>query len=975
MASKGTEPGTETFGKDPRTFFVPLLVMLVVSFGIGSVILMSLYRTAFAQQEARLAETVRSQARLLEAVARFDFEHSDEDVPGGAFAATLSQIRSAHEQLGGLGLTGEFTLARRERGQVVFLLDFRHGDAVSRGSVPFSSALAEPMRRALSGESGTLVGPDYRGETVLAAHEPVSHLDLGIVAKIDLREIRAPFIRAGLLAGGGGLGLILVGALVLRRVGSTLTQRLEESEETYRTLFENSVDGIGVLADGAIVDCNNRLCGLLACRRDDILGRPFRDFLYTMQPGDRSSEEAIQEDFEALLSGRELLSHWKIRRGDGVPVDADTALKALTIRGQQVFLALVRDVTERKKAEEELLRSKHELAIRGWIDTAFLLTTDQSVYEGVLQIVRNALDSPLGMFGYIDEEGDLVAPSLTRHVWEQCEIPEKSPVFPRETWGRSTWCRALREKKTIWSNEPSLRTPEGHVPIRRHIASPVVFREKVIGLLQLANKETEYDQADVDCLEMIPDHIAPILGARLERDRQEKRRKEAEKQVQALAFYDALTGLPNRQLFRERLERTLEWAKHQGRLAGLLFLDLDHFKGVNDTLGHSAGDRMLCQIAERLVSEVRLSDYVGRSHPDDSARPISRLGGDEFTILLSEISDSQDMAEVAQRVLQAFSEPFLVEGHSLFMTASIGIATYPLDGEDAETLLRNADAAMYQAKANDRNNWKFYDASMNAAAARKLHLASRLRQVLEREELSLHYQPIRSASSGEVTSAEALLRWMTPEGDWISADEFISIAEDTGSIVPIGEWVIRTACAQSQAWRSEGFRPLRLWINVSARQFRQPELAAMVVRTLQEFGVSCADLGLEVTETTILQESELVRSTLSELHAMGVSLALDDFGTGYSSLSCLRRFSIDWLKIDRSFVKEIEANRTTADLTAAIIAMAHRLGIKVVAEGVETTEQAEFLREQGCDHLQGFLFSPAVPAEDFSRFLEKEKDE
>jgi len=973
-ASKGSERSLRALSRDPRAFVVPLLVMLAVSFGIASLVLVMLYRAAVQQEGARLADLVRSQARVMEAVGRFAAEHYDGDAEG-AFAAALSQIRSAHDRLGGLGETGEITLGKLDGDQVVFLLTLRHEDATRGSAVPLSSALAEPMRRALSGESGTLVGLDYRGETVLAAYEPVSHLDLGIVAKIDLSEIRAPFIRAGSLAAGGGVGLVLLGAVVLRRAGRALTRQLEGSEEKYRTLFEDSADAIGMLEDSVVIDCNDRLCRLLGYRREDVLGRPLRDFLPPTQAGDRDSEQAAQEELEGLLSGREPLSHWRLRRRDGVLIDTETALKAMALGGREVILAWVRDVTERKKAEQELLSSRRELAIRSRIDQAFLTSSDGDLYERVLEVVRGELESPLGILGYIDEEGNLVSPSLSRQVGPKCQISESTSVVRHETWGDSGWGRALREKRAVWQNEPSAGIPAGHLPMRRYIASPVVFRGQAIGLLMIANKETEYTQEDAEWLEMIANHVAPTLDAKLERDRQERRRKEAENEMHTLASYDVLTGLPNRQLFRERLQRTLDWAKQRGGLVGLAFLDVDHFKDVNDTLGHSVGDRLLREIANRLVSELRLNDFVARPHPEDRDRTVSRLGGDEFTILLSQISDPRDAAAVAQRVLQAFSEPFLVEGQSLHMTASIGIATYPVDGEDAEALLRNADAAMHQAKAADRNSWSFYDASMNASASRKLHLASRLRQALEQNEFSLHYQPIRSASSGKVTGMEALLRWMAPGGEWISPAEFIPIAEDTGAIVPIGEWVLRTACAQARAWREEGFRPVRVWVNVSPRQFRQPELAAVVARTLRESRLSCADLGLEVTETTILQESEAVRGSLSRLRAMGVSMALDDFGTGYSSLNCLRRFSIDWLKIDRSFVKEIEVSRSTSDLTVAIIGLAHQLRIKVVAEGVETIAQANFLRQHGCDELQGFLFSPAIRAADFCRFLEKEKVE
>jgi diguanylate cyclase (GGDEF)-like protein len=442
-----------------------------------------------------------------------------------------------------------------------------------------------------------------------------------------------------------------------------------------------------------------------------------------------------------------------------------------------------------------------------------------------------------------------------------------------------------------------------------------------------------------------------------------------------LAYFDNLTGLPNRQLFTDRLERALVHARRHDRLVAICFLDLDGFKRVNDTLGHSIGDRLLCQVAQRLMKGVRLGDFVGRLHSDESPVAVSRLGGDEFTFVLREISKAQDAGRVADRVLDALRKPFVVDGHEVTATASIGIAVFPHNGEDAETLLRNADTAMYWAKDRGRNNCQFYAKSMNDAAKRKLDLEHRLRRALECHEFSLYYQPLRDARSGALTGAEALLRWEEPELGPVSPVEFVPVAEETGLIVPLGEWVLRTACAQSQAWQAAGYRPIRMAVNLSGRQIRQPTLVDMVARVLQESGLSPAQLELEITESTIMQDDDVTITAFRELNEMGVGLALDDFGTGYSSLSYLRRFPMGRVKIDRAFVSGIPTNPDDAALAAAVIAMAHSLRLLVVAEGVETREQAEFLRESGCDELQGYLISPAVPSEEFVRFLDSEKPE
>ncbi len=440
-----------------------------------------------------------------------------------------------------------------------------------------------------------------------------------------------------------------------------------------------------------------------------------------------------------------------------------------------------------------------------------------------------------------------------------------------------------------------------------------------------------------------------------------------------LATHDQLTDLADRTSFKRRLSEAVAVARRRrGRLA-VLFLNLDGLKRINETLGRGVGDRLLCDAAERLARGVRLSDAVSHSDEDSPATAISRLGGGEFTILLSQISDTQDAARVARRVLDVLTEPFAIDSHEVYVRPTVGISVFPFDGGDAETLLRNADTAMHQAHARGQNECQFFAKSMNEAATRRLHLETHLHRALERGQLSLHYQPVRHALNGTLIGAEALLRWSADEMGSVSPAEFIPVAEETGLIVPIGDWVLRAACLQCRAWQAAGFRPIRLAVNLSGRQIKPQTLVETVVATLEETGLSPAQLELEITESTLMSDDDVTIETLRELHDLGVGLALDDFGTGYSALSYLRRFPLDRVKIDRSFVREIATNPDDRAIAAAVIAMAHSLNLGVVAEGVETREQAEFLRECGCDELQGFLFSPAVPAEAFTRFLEREK--
>ena len=450
-------------------------------------------------------------------------------------------------------------------------------------------------------------------------------------------------------------------------------------------------------------------------------------------------------------------------------------------------------------------------------------------------------------------------------------------------------------------------------------------------------------------------------------------RKRTEQQLEFLASYDALTGLPNRTFFRRKFESTLAFAKSEGRALALLFLDLDRFKQINDTLGHSIGDELLRAVANRLQEVVRGGDYVARPNPTGSQLALSRFGGDEFTILLSSLTDPQDAGIVAKRMLSALAEPIVLHGRNFFATMSIGIATYPADAADVETLMRNADLAMYQTKNRGGNGFQFYNASMNTAALRKQQLSSGLRRALEHDEFRLHYQPLRATTSGEIVGAEALLRWTDPEGNMVPPAEFIPVAEETGLIVPIGEWVLRTACKQAKAWSEDGLQPIVVAVNVSAYQLQRSGFAELVASILRDAGLSPASLDLDITESAITENDVKTMATLRELSDMGIRLALDDFGTGYSSLSRLTTFPIHRVKIDRSFISNLTVSPDGAPLVEAILAMAKSLGLEVIAEGVETEAQLQFLCERGCDEVQGYLLSPPIPADEFRRFLDEQK--
>ncbi len=446
-------------------------------------------------------------------------------------------------------------------------------------------------------------------------------------------------------------------------------------------------------------------------------------------------------------------------------------------------------------------------------------------------------------------------------------------------------------------------------------------------------------------------------------------RKKSEEQIRHMAYYDNLTSLPNRTLFKDRLKLAMAHCRRYNRQSALLFLDLDNFKRVNDTFGHTVGDLLLKEVAERLNQSVRISDSVARNIDEGTKDTVARLGGDEFIILLTEIAHPHDAAKVAKRILEVLSPPLILDGHEVFIRVSIGIAIYPLDGEDIESLLKNSDAAMYHAKSSGKNNYQFYRKSMNAAALDKLTLENSLHRALERGELLLYYQPQIDLRKGKITGMEALMRWQHPEKGMIQPSEFIPIAEETGLIIPMSEWLLNTACVQNKAWQEEGLGPVRISVNLSAQQFKQDNLVHTVSRALNNSGLAPGWLELEITENIIMQNTQATLDTLHKLKGMGLNFAMDDFGTGYSSFAYLKKFPLDLIKIDQSFVKDITANPDSAAIVTAIIAMTNSLKLSVIAEGVETEQQQTFLLEHGCYKMQGYLYSRPLPADEAGEFI------
>jgi diguanylate cyclase (GGDEF)-like protein/PAS domain S-box-containing protein len=541
-------------------------------------------------------------------------------------------------------------------------------------------------------------------------------------------------------------------------------------------------------------------------------------------------------------------------------------------------------------------------------------------------------------------------------------------VLSTDMEGRITYLNAVAEKITGWTREEASGKQVDDVFViidgstREPCLNPLktaLEQNKTVGLTRqcILIRRDGAEFAIEDSAAPIHDQHGVMNGAVIVfHDVSVARAIEVE--MSHLAQHDTLTKLPNRTLLQDRLSQAITTAGRNGTRIAILFVDLDGFKHINDSLGHAIGDRLLQSVAKRLLAAVRTSDTV------------SRIGGDEFVVLLSEVAHAGDAGVKAGKILAALNAPLEIDQHNLRVTASIGVTTYPEDGQETAMLIKNADLAMYQAKENGRNNYQFFEKDMNVRALERQSVEENLCFALDRGELVMHYQPKINLKTGEITGVEALIRWQHPERGLIGPLQFISVAEDCGLMLPIGNWVLRESCRQAKAWQDAGLRPIEMAVNVSSVEFRNEDFLEGVRAILEETGLSPRYLGLELTESVLMQHAKFTVPVLKKLKAMGVRLAIDDFGTGYSSLSYLRQFPIDTLKVDQSFVHGINADTDDATIINAVINMGSNLKHRVIAEGVETVEQVAFLQAHGCDEGQGYYFSRPVPASQFAKLLE-----
>ncbi|SNB47244.1 bifunctional diguanylate cyclase/phosphodiesterase [Geobacter sp. DSM 9736] len=583
-----------------------------------------------------------------------------------------------------------------------------------------------------------------------------------------------------------------------------------------------------------------------------------------------------------------------------------------------------------------------------WSWVAILNTTAAVILTFLMSVIRletrRLRQSEERLLSFIDAANDLIV----------CVTPKGEVIYVNEAWRQDLGYSPEESAGTLlWD----MVHPHSRTQFKKHVQHVIEGGSGAVIETTFTTRDGQ-DLALEGAVTCSRENETQVAVWGIFRDITE--RKIAQEQLYYLAHYDTLTNLPNRAMFVDWLKRAKAQASRSRSGIAIMFLDLDRFKIINDTLGHPVGDKLLQSVAKRLSACMREVDTV------------ARIGGDEFIIVAEQIKERLDADKIAQKVLSALSEPYLIDEHELFITTSLGISLYPDDDEDLDNLIKKADIAMYAAKSHKHNTFKFYDASMDEHAYKRFTLENGIRKALENDEFRLHYQPKVNIVTGEITAMEALLRWEHPDLGLVSPVEFIPVAEETGLILPLGEWVLNMACIQNKQWQAEGLFKLRIAVNISGHQLQQKNFVQVVKQALEQSGLEYQYLELEITETVIMQSPEFTVAVLSELKEMGIHISIDDFGTGYSSLSHLKRFSVNTLKIDKSFVRNVVTNVTDATIAKAIISLGSNLNLNVIAEGVETEGQLSFLRDTMCDEIQGYLFSRPMTPEKVVEFMKED---
>jgi diguanylate cyclase (GGDEF)-like protein/PAS domain S-box-containing protein len=718
---------------------------------------------------------------------------------------------------------------------------------------------------------------------------------------------------------------------------------LRQSTAELVSIFESALIGIAVVRYGHVFRCNERLEEMLGHERDALVGASVR----TLFPNDDEFSDARQTFRLALHTGSTCRHERQLRRQNGQAFWARISGRAfdpLQVEAGSVWL--VEDITDQKMAAvrvQQALDEQNMIFDNAAVGIMFLRNRVlQRCNSKLAEISGYALDNLIGQstrIFYFSEDEYLA------HIRMFSEVILSGGVYVgevrvRHADGHAVWVRTTGRRVNSGNSEDADIVWIVEDITERRQAQEALAQAHELLEHRVVERTTELAQANSQLQEEVFERIR------------------AEQKIWHVAHHDALTGLPNRALLHDRLDQVLAQAERNGHRVAVLFLDLDRFKAINDTLGHDVGDELLKSVASRLQQVIRAADTV------------SRLGGDEFVIVLPDINAVEDAQRVGEKVVEVLGPPVSIHGHELRATPSIGISLFPDDGADAYTLMKNADTAMYHAKAEGRNNYQFFAARMNERATHYFNLEQRLRVALDEQQFSLYYQPVIDYQTRTICGFEALVRWHDPERGMVSPAEFIPVAEEAGLIIPLGEWVLAEAMRQNREWQQAGLPFLPVAVNLSPRQFRHRGLVESVRNALKNSGQPAHLLEIEITESALMHDVWEATDKLKELESMGVRIAIDDFGTGYSSLSHLRRFPVHKLKIDQSFVRDLCSSKDDESIVAAILGLAHSLGLESVAEGVETQEQLELLVRHRCTRFQGYLFSRPIPAADVPALLQ-----
>lgn len=791
-----------------------------------------------------------------------------------------------------------------------------------------------------------LTAPKYRAADLQAID---TLKQTGSVMPYEKEFIRADGTRVRVMVGGAFFsgsqdqGIAFVLDLDASRCVNHLPHH---SEACYRLVAEAAGDAILLLDDkGVITYANSSVTETFGYRPAELIGRDVSMLI----PVQLNSDSLSLKHYLNAGAGHMALDRLEATalHKEGRKILLEISLGQFQRSGKLFFTCILRDITARKKMQV-MCSGQNRL-----LEMIALGAPMEDILDKLIRLIESQSPGMLGSILLLDEDGVHVRHGAAPNLPESyVHAINGEPIGPRA--GSCGTAMFLRKPVIVtdimtdplWTNYRQFAASYG---LRACWSTPIMSSEsKVLGSFAMYYLEPRSPEAADLRLAELASHVA---GIAIER-------KQKEERIRHMAYHDALTGLPNRILLEENLGKIIAHAKRHLGLVAMLFIDLDNFKRINDSLGHHIGDLLLQDVARRLQHCLRKDDLM------------ARLGGDEFVIVLTSLRHSEEAALVADKAFKSLVAPFEIGGHSLHVGSSIGISLYPTDGANAEVLMRAADAAMYHAKESGRGNYRFFTQNLNVAVQHRLALENQLRGAVARGELTLHYQPQVDLQSERICSAEALLRWHHAERGMVPPDQFIAIAEETGLILPIGEWVLREGCEQLARWRTNGHADLRIAVNLSARQVLQPGIANLIASVLREFKLPASALDLEITETMLMQPNEENRATLLGLAGMGIGLSVDDFGIGYSSLSYLKRFPIHSLKIDRSFVGGIGKDQNDMAITSAIVGMAQGLRLNVVAEGVETVEQAGFLKSIGCKSAQGYYYGRPLTSEGFTTLLQ-----